>query len=87
MNGKPVVVYTAAGQFKAAVIKSLLEAAGIPAEISQEGAGNVFGFTVGAMGLADILVAEEHQAEARALLEAMERGELETGEEENPNTQ
>ena len=86
MNDKLVVVYTAAGQLNAQVIKGLLEAAGIPAVISQEGAGDVFGFTIGPLGLADILVTEEQAAAARDLLEAMEHGELETEEEENPKS-
>ncbi len=81
MAHKLVVVHTTAGLPQANLIKSLLEAAGIPAEISQESAGAVYGFTVGALGLADILVPEEHAAEAKALLEAMRRGELDQGDE------
>jgi hypothetical protein len=77
MNNNLVVVYTAAGQTEASLIKSLLEAAGIPAMSSQEGAGAAFGLTVGLMGEARILVREEDAAEARELLAAMERGELE----------
>lgn len=76
MSSELVVVYTAAGQAEANLIKSLLEAEGIPAGIVQEGAGAAFGFTVGLMGQADILVAEENAAQARDILEAMERGEL-----------
>ena len=84
MTHQLVVVYTAAGQMQANLIKGMLEASGIPAELSQEGAGAVYGFTVGTMGMVDILVAEEHAAEAEALLAAMQRGELDEGE-ENPN--
>lgn len=76
-----VVVYTAAGQIEANLIKGLLEAAGIPAMISQEGAGVAYGLTVGPLGKAQILVREEDAAEARELLAAIERGELE--EEDN----
>lgn len=72
-----VVVYTAAGQIEASLIKGLLEAAGIPAMISQEGAGVAYGLTVGPLGEARILVREEDAAEARELLAAMEHGELE----------
>lgn len=76
MTQSLVVVYTTAGQVEANIIKGLLEAAGIPAVISQEGAGAAFGFTVGAMGMVDILVAEKDAAEAEAIIAAMERGEL-----------
>jgi len=95
MSNKLVSVYTVAGHGPAEVIRGVLEAAGIPAEISQESAGMVYGFTVGGLGLAHILVAAEHEAEARALLEAMRRGDLmsddeldeTSGEDENPKPQ
>ncbi len=76
MADKLVIVYSTAGHGQAEIIKGALEAAGIPAEISQESAGTVFGFTVGEMGLAHILVAAEQVAEALAFLEAMQRGDL-----------
>ena len=51
-------------------------AAGIPAETSREGAGAAYGFTVGPLGMVDILVPEEHAAQAENLLDAMRRGDL-----------
>ena len=78
-----VVVYTTAAQLEANIIKGLLEAAGLPAVISQEGAGAAFGFTVGALGMVDILVAEKDAAEAEKLIAAMQRGQLEEGDEAN----
>ena len=83
MNNNLVVVYTAAGQPEANLIKSLLEAAGIPAMSSQEGAGAAYGLTVGPMGEAQILVREEDAAEARELLAAMEQGEPDEEEDES----
>ena len=71
------VVYTAAGRIEADIVKGMLEAAGIPVELSQESAGTVYGLTVGAMGLVEILVPEQRADEAKALIEAMQRGELE----------
>jgi hypothetical protein len=68
------VVYTAAGQAEANLIKSMLEAANIPVMVSQEGAGATFGFTLGLMGEAEILVPEKYADEARGLLEAWQRG-------------
>ena len=77
-----VVVYTTAGRTDAHIIKGMLEAAGIPAAVSQEGAGAVYGFTVGMLGMVDVLVTEADAAAAEALIAAMQRGEL---EEEPPN--
>ena len=77
MSPNLVTVHTAAGQIQASIIKSFLEAHGIPTLVVQESAGVVYGLTVGLMGNAEILVAEEHAVEARELLEAMERGEWE----------
>ena len=71
-----VLVYTTYGQAQANLIKSLLEAEGIPVLITQEGAGVAYGFTVGLLGRADVFVAAAQAAEARELLEAMERDEL-----------
>jgi hypothetical protein len=82
MTQSLAVVYAAAGRIEANIVKGMLEAAGIPVELSQESAGTVYGFTVGTMGLVEILVPEQRAEEARALIEAMRRGEL---EEEIPN--
>ena len=78
MTGKLVVVFTTTGGGQAAIIQTLLESAGIPVLTSQEGAGAAFGFTVGPLGLVDILVPEERAAEAEALLNSMQRGDLES---------
>jgi hypothetical protein len=71
-----VVVYTTSGPGEAAVIQGVLEAAGIPCQLSREGAGAAYGITVGPLGVVDILVPEANAAEAEALLAAMDRGEL-----------
>jgi len=84
MTDKWIVVHSVAGQPQAILIKSLLEAEGIPAEIAQEGAGVAFGFTVGSLGIADLLVPESYAAQARDLLAALQRGDLEEDEADNP---
>ena len=76
MSQRLVVVYTTSGPGEADIIQSVLEAAGIPCELSREGAGAAYGITVGPMGVVDILVPESRAAEAEALLDAMDRGEL-----------
>jgi hypothetical protein len=84
MTQPPVVVYTAAGPLEANIIKGLLKAAGIPAQLSQESAGAVYGFTVGAMGMVEVLVAGPDAAKAKAIIAAVRRGELENPNEAEP---
>lgn len=67
-----VVIFTSAGPGYADIIRGTLEAAGIPATTSREGAGAAFGFTVGALGLVDVLVAADRADEARALLATLD---------------
>jgi hypothetical protein len=76
MPDELVVVYTTAGRGPAGIIQEMLIAAGIPATTSQEGAGAAYGFTVGPMGMVDILVPAPYAADAQQLLDEMERGEL-----------
>ena len=76
MPQRLVVVYTTSGPGEATIIQSVLEAAGIPCKLSREGAGAAYGITVGPMGVVDVLVAEDQAEAARALLDAMDRGEL-----------
>ena len=76
MSYNLVVVFTTTGGGQAEIIKSLLESAGFPVMLSQPGAGAAYGFTVGPMGLVDVLVPDAVAAEAEALLAAMQRGDL-----------
>ena len=76
MPEKLIVVYTAASPGEADVVKGALLAAGVPAETSREGAGAAYGFTVGPLGMVDILVPAAHAAQAAELLAAMRRGDL-----------
>ncbi len=75
-----IVVYTAAGLIQAEIIKSLLESAELPVQLSQDSAGAVYALTVGPMGEVDVLVPDARAAEAQALIEQYERHELETGD-------
>ena len=77
-----VVIATAVGPMQANLIKSQLEAHNIPVMLSQESAGAAYGFTVGTMGLVDILVAEEHAAEARTIIK---ESNIETQDPDNEN--
>ena len=73
-----VQVYRANGALEAEMIRNFLEAAGIPARISQESAGLTLGLTVGSLGEAMVSVPESYQTEAINHLQAMKSGELET---------
>lgn len=75
-----VSVYIAHGQVEAQLIKSLLEAEGIPVMIAQEGAGAAYGLTVGILGIAEIFVREKDGDEAKKLIEEM-RGDDEASDE------
>ncbi len=76
-----VPVYSAEGKLAADMIRLLLESFGIPVKIEQESAGLAFGLTVGDLGEAIVLVPENQAADARQILIAMERGELEQKDE------
>lgn len=67
-SGDLVVVYTAQGHMRANVIKSKLEAAGIPALLSYEALGRIYGLTVNGIGQVRVLVRPESAAEARRIL-------------------
>jgi|WetSurMetagenome_2_1015567.scaffolds.fasta_scaffold238097_2 hypothetical protein len=71
-----VTVYVANGQLDAEMIRGFLEASGIPAMISQESVGKVFGMAAGPLGEVNVLVPEDRTDEAMQLLDSMERGEL-----------
>ena len=75
MSERLVVVYTT-GPGEATILQGTLAAAGIPCELSREGAGAAYGLTVGPLGMVDLLVPEEHVEAAQALLASLERGEL-----------
>jgi hypothetical protein len=71
-----VTVYVANGQLDADMMLGFLEASGIPAMISQESIGRVYGLAAGPLGEVNVLVPEDRSEEALALLESMERGDL-----------
>jgi len=62
------------GEMAAEPVKDFLEAQGVPAMVSKDSAGAIYGFTVGNLGMAMILVDPENEAKAREILRAMETG-------------
>jgi hypothetical protein len=77
-----VVVEETAGPGLAEILRGLLEACGIEARTSQEGAWQAFPLTVGILGTAQILVRESDAAKAREVIEEYYAGQIEPGEEE-----
>ncbi len=70
MADELVVIYNAASQVEADVIKGLLEAEGIPAMISQESLNTTYGLVMGGLGELKIMVAAKREQEARELIQA-----------------
>ena len=68
------VVYEASGEFQADILVGMLEAEGIPGFISQEGAGRVFGLTVGRLGRIQVLVPQSELARAKEVVHLFEIG-------------
>lgn len=62
------VVYTANGEMEALALKSVLEAAGIPAELDIEAAAKLFVVTVDGLGAVKIKVPADRVEEAKAVL-------------------
>ncbi len=70
MDQSPVVVWEAANPMEAEIVKSRLEAAGIPAIIRSEALGQIYGLTMGGLAAADVLVPAPLAEQAIALLES-----------------
>jgi hypothetical protein len=70
------VVYTAQGEFEETQVRLFLAAHDIPTTIRGEALRKTHGLTLDGLGQVEILVAPEHEAAARRLLEEAERGEF-----------
>jgi hypothetical protein len=77
MTERYVEIETVLGRLQADILRSLLEAYGIPTELSQEAAGAATGINVGPMGEVRLLVPVSKEKEARQLLEDYYAGRLE----------
>jgi len=73
-TGEPdlVTIYTSMGPLGAEVIKSKLEAAGIPVLLSYESAGPILGIIVDGLGEVRVQVPRDLAPEALALIEPLE---------------
>ena len=76
MNGDLVVVFTAQGELEETQVRSFLAAHDIPTSTRGEALRHTHGLTLDGLGAVEIMVAAEHEATARLLLDQAERGEL-----------
>ena len=76
MNGDLVVIFTAQGELEETQVRSFLAAHDIPTSTRGEALRHTHGLTLDGLGAVEIMVAAEHEATARLLLDQAERGEL-----------
>jgi hypothetical protein len=82
MQHEWTVVHTAQGELEETQVRSFLTAHGIPTSTRGEALRKTHALTLDGLGQVEILVAPEHAADARALLEAAEKGDLTLSEED-----
>lgn len=71
------------GELNAEIIRGLLEAQGIPVNLSQEGVGKVYGLTIGEFGRVEILVPSDYLAQAQQVLTDLNNGIFENSGEDD----
>ena len=76
MAGNIIKIYQVSGQLEGELLKAYLEANGVPAALSQESAGIVYGLTIGALGNVDVLISDENVERATLLIEEYQKGQI-----------
>jgi hypothetical protein len=69
-----VVVFTAQGEFEEQQVRSFLDANGIETWVRGEALRKTHGLTLDGIGQVEVFVSTENEAEARRLLDEVERG-------------
>jgi len=72
-----VSIFRTQGELEGEMIRSFLDAQGIPAMVSSESLGVIYGATVGEIGVAEVYVKIADEEKARTLLQRMLNGEFE----------
>jgi hypothetical protein len=72
-----VTAFTVQGELQAEILRGLLEAQGIPVELSQESAARIYGLGVGPMAEVEIIVPEEKLETAQAIFADYKSGKFE----------
>ena len=65
------------GELQAEVLRGLLEAQGIPVNLSQEGVARAYGLGVGPLAEVEIMVPDSYVIEAEKIIESYQAGEFE----------
>ncbi len=76
LDQEPVVVWLAANQMEAQIVKGRLESEGIPAIIRGEALGAIYGLTTGALAESAVLVPAALADKAEAILQSDESWEV-----------
>lgn len=69
-----VCIFMASGEIEAQQIRGFLIAAGIPSELRGESLRKTHGLTIDGLGMVQVVVSEEDEEQARALLASADRG-------------
>jgi hypothetical protein len=75
-----VVVFTAQGEFEEQQVRAFLEAHEIPTRVRGEALRHTHSLTLDGLGQVEILVSQEHAAEALELLAGVARGDFRINE-------
>ena len=67
-------VFVASGEIQAQQVQGFLEAAGIASELKGESLRKTHGLTIDGLGMVEVIVSSEDEAQARALLASAELG-------------
>lgn len=86
MSDKWEVVEEVQGELQGELLRGLLEAQDIPVRLNQEGAGRVYGFSVGPLGQVQILVPSSFVENAKKVLIDYYSGEYKISHNEENNT-
>lgn len=71
-NSDFIVIKIVQGELRANIIKSHLEAEGIPVYLKYESAGIIYGITADGIGEVKVLVPKENAEDAKKIIEPME---------------
>jgi hypothetical protein len=82
-----VLVDKVQGQLQAELLKGLLEAQGILVWLNSQGAAHAYAVSVGSMGAVELLVPSSAVEQARQILDAYYRGDFESTELDEPDSQ
>lgn len=72
-----ISIISVQGELQAEVVRGLMEAQGIPVNLSQEGIARAYGLGVGPLSEVDVMVPQNFEQEAKKVIESYRAGEFE----------